>query len=45
MRFDPDAFPIASAMANEVLSLPIGPHMTAEQQGIVIDAVNTFAPG
>ena len=44
MRFDADAFPIASAMANEVLSLPIGPHMSHEQQGIVIDAVKAFTP-
>ena len=44
MGFDPGAFPIASAMANEVLSLPIGPHMTAEQQRIVIDAVKAFVP-
>lgn len=44
MRFDPDAFPIASMIHNEVLSLPIGPHMTADQQAIVIDAVKAFAP-
>jgi dTDP-4-amino-4,6-dideoxygalactose transaminase len=42
MGFDPDAFPIASAIANEVLSLPLGPHMTTEQQTVVIDAVRTF---
>ena len=40
--FAADAFPIASAMASEVLSLPIGPHMTADQQSLVIDAVRTF---
>jgi hypothetical protein len=28
----------------EVLSLPIGPHMTADQQAVVIDAVKSFAP-
>lgn len=42
LRFDPDAFPIASTIANDVLSLPIGPHMTQEQQAAVIDAVKTF---
>jgi len=42
MGFDQDAFPIASTIANEVLSLPIGPHMTAEQQRFVIDAVTAF---
>ena len=43
MRFDPDAFPIASTIANEVLSLPIGPHMTSDQQALVIEAVKSFA--
>jgi dTDP-4-amino-4,6-dideoxygalactose transaminase len=42
MQFDPHAFPIASSMAEEVLSLPLGPHMTPEQQGLVIDAVKSF---
>jgi len=40
--FGPEAFPIASIIANEVLSLPIGPHMTVEQQRLVIDAVRGF---
>lgn len=31
--------PIAARLANEVLSLPIGPHLTAEDQQLVIDAV------
>jgi dTDP-4-amino-4,6-dideoxygalactose transaminase len=44
MGFDPGAFPVASAIANEVLSLPIGPHLTAEQQGMVIDTVKAFVP-
>jgi len=26
------------------MSLPIGPHMSHEQQGIVIDAVKAFTP-
>ena len=37
--FPRDCFPIARAIANEALSLPIGPHMTDEQQSAVIDAV------
>ena len=37
--FQRDCFPIARAIANEALSLPIGPHMTDEQQSAVIDAV------
>jgi dTDP-4-amino-4,6-dideoxygalactose transaminase len=38
-----NAFPIASAMADEVLSLPMGPHLTDEQQDRVIDALVTHA--
>lgn len=34
-------FPIAEAIHREVLSLPMGPHMTLEQAGIVADAVHT----
>jgi dTDP-4-amino-4,6-dideoxygalactose transaminase len=34
-------FPIAEAIHREVLSLPIGPHMTLEQADIVADAVRT----
>ncbi len=34
--------PIAERLAREVLSLPIGPHMSDEQIGAVIDGVNTF---
>lgn len=37
--FPRDCFPIARAIANEALSLPIGPHMTDAQQSAVIDAV------
>lgn len=33
-----DAFPIASAIAEQVLSLPIGPQMTESQVDLVIDA-------
>jgi dTDP-3-amino-3,4,6-trideoxy-alpha-D-glucose transaminase len=34
--------PIAESLANEILSLPIGPHMSDEQVQIVIDAVRNF---
>ena len=37
--FGVDAFPLASRMAEEVLSLPIGPQQTAEQTDAVIAAV------
>jgi len=38
-RFAPDAFPIANRIHEEVLSLPIGPHLSDDQQGRVIAAV------
>jgi dTDP-4-amino-4,6-dideoxygalactose transaminase len=34
------AFPLAEASADTVLSLPIGPHLTSSQAGVVIEAVN-----
>jgi len=37
-------FPIAEAMANEVLSLPMGPHLSTEQQDKVIAALLDFRP-
>ena len=33
------AFPIADRLADEVLSLPIGPHQTAEETERVVEAV------
>ena len=40
--FDADAFPFASRLADEVLSLPMGPHMSAEQATNVSDVVAGF---
>ena len=37
--FGPRNYPLATAMAREVLSLPIGPHLTDKQQTHVIAAV------
>ena len=37
-------FPIAEAMAEEVLSLPIGPHLSSEDQDRVIAALLDFTP-
>lgn len=34
-------FPLAETSANTVLSLPIGPHVSAEQASLVIEAVNS----
>ena len=42
LGYTPGDFPIAEAMANEVLSLPMGPHLTAEQQEKVIAALLDF---
>lgn len=35
----PDSFPIATKFADQVLSLPIGPHLAHEQADAVIDAI------
>jgi len=35
-------YPLADELAATVLSLPIGPHMTDEQQGAVIDAIRSW---
>lgn len=39
----PGSLPIAELLAGEVLSLPMGPHVTEEQTGVVIDAVRAAA--
>lgn len=36
-------FPLAEALANEVLSIPIGPHLQYEQMLKVVDALNRFS--
>lgn len=41
--FAPEAFPIASRMADEVLSLPMGPHLPMEDVARVIEAVRAAA--
>lgn len=37
-------FPITETLADELLSLPMGPHLTLEQQDRVIDALLDFRP-
>jgi dTDP-4-amino-4,6-dideoxygalactose transaminase len=39
LKLKPDSLPIARRLADEVLSLPIGPHLTPDMQRTVIDAV------
>lgn len=43
--FRGEAFPLASRLANEVLSLPMGPHQDAAQTAAVIAAVLSVLPG
>jgi dTDP-4-amino-4,6-dideoxygalactose transaminase len=40
--FQPHQFPICEAICREVLSLPIGPHLTEEQLNFVIDRISRF---
>ncbi len=42
LGYPADAFPIASRIADEILSLPIGPHLSDDHQSRVVDAVRTF---
>ena len=42
LGFPATALPIAQAMASEVLSLPLGPHLSGTQQTEVIDAIRGF---
>jgi len=42
LGFSADAFPIASILADEMVSLPVGPHLTGPQQDQVIAAVRSF---
>ncbi|MEI7956688.1 MAG: DegT/DnrJ/EryC1/StrS family aminotransferase, partial [Verrucomicrobiota bacterium] len=34
--------PIAEILANQVLSLPIGPHMSSDAVATVVDAIKSF---
>ena len=43
LGIDPEAFPIARRMAAEVLSLPMGPHLSDAQQDRVIEVVGELA--
>lgn len=43
LGFQEDAFPVASRICREVLSLPMGPHVTAADAHRVVDVVNAFA--
>ena len=38
----PNKYPIANQLADEVLSIPIGPHLSLEEADIVINALNQY---
>jgi dTDP-4-amino-4,6-dideoxygalactose transaminase len=38
-NYNKDSFPIANIIANEIISLPIGPHLSNEQVSVIIDTV------
>ena len=42
--FDSGSFPIATQLADEVVSLPIGPHLNDAEVSQVIEAFNAFDP-
>jgi dTDP-4-amino-4,6-dideoxygalactose transaminase len=42
LRLKQGAFPICEKLASEVLSIPIGPHLSAESQQAVISAIKKF---
>lgn len=44
LGFAPGSFPIAEQLANEVLSLPMGPHLTADGLEEVVAGVSSFEP-
>lgn len=45
MGFHEGAFPITEAIHREVLSLPMGPHLSEGEQGYVINCVHSFLMG
>jgi dTDP-4-amino-4,6-dideoxygalactose transaminase len=45
MNLNAGSFPLAERLADETLSLPIGPHVTAEQQRQVLGEIIRLSPG
>ena len=41
----PDAFPLARDLADQVISLPMGPHLAAEKAARIVDVLATYAQG
>ena len=42
LGYRPGSLPVSEAAAAEVISLPVYPELTAEQQDAVVDAVRDF---
>jgi dTDP-4-amino-4,6-dideoxygalactose transaminase len=42
LNYSPDDFPVASRVAVEIVSLPMFPQLTSEQQACVVDEVLRF---
>ena len=45
LGYEPGAFPVAEAQANDSLALPIYPELTEAQQSTVVNAIRTFYRG
>lgn len=43
LGFGPGSFPLSEQMANDVLSLPIGPHVSPEEAEYVVSQIYSFA--
>jgi len=42
LKYSPEDFPVAGHVASEIISLPMFPHLTAEQQARVADEILVF---
>jgi len=43
LGIEPESVPVTEALQHEILSLPIGPHLSDEQIGHVVDRIRAFA--
>jgi hypothetical protein len=42
LEIDPESLPVTEALQHEVLSLPMGPHLSDDQVEYVVDAIRAF---
>jgi len=45
LRFNVGDFPITEALANTVLSIPMGPHLSMDDAAYVADTIKSFCVG